>query len=149
MRRIVIDLAYRWPASVQDPRLRYLGVGATLFIIDLTVFLVLKDIGVSTVLAQVFSRTAGSVIGFFGHKLVSFSNPNYGVVLVVWQGLTYSMVTVINICISPLLVSSLESLLPERWVLVKVLAEFVLVIETYIILHWIFRRQAVEQCKRR
>ncbi|MFO8071542.1 MAG: GtrA family protein [Polyangia bacterium] len=118
---------------------RYLVTGGVLFVIDLSIFLGLKRLETPTPIAQAISRTTGALIGFAGHKLYSFRNREWKGSRLAAQGTGYTVLTVANIFISPAVVMGFEWLLPGRLVLVKVLAEVVMVTETYLVLSWLFR----------
>ena len=139
------SFARSWRKLIDGSAIRYLMVGGTLFLVDLATFLCLKKIGTTTLIAQAISRTVGATLGFLGHKVISFRSRDYKTQLVAAQGAGYTISTVLNILISPILVAGLEYAVPGRLILVKVLAEIVMVIETYFVLRWIFRKRPVPQ----
>ncbi len=128
-----------WRRLSEWSMFRYLVTGGVLFLIDLAVFLGLKEIETPTPVAQAISRTCGALIGFAGHKLYSFRNRDWKGGRLAAQGTGYTVLTVVNIFFSPAVVTGFEWLLPGRLVLVKVLAEVVMVSETYLVLRWLFR----------
>ncbi len=130
-----------WRALWSSSPIRYLATGSFLFLIDLAVFMTLKSLGVSTVAAQAVSRTIGATIGFAGHKLFSFKNKEKNAAALTIQGTSYAICTIANIVISPVVVLAFEHLVPTNLILVKVFAEMVMIVETYIVLRWIFGKQ--------
>ncbi len=128
--------------------LRYLTVGGLLWIVDTTVFITLhQGLGIDVRIAQVVSRTVGAVCGFFGHKYVSFrilkgERKNNRYWSIAGQGIGYTIVTVLNILVSPFVVQFAIWLVggidTGSLVISKLLAEIVLVSETYFLLRVIF-----------
>ncbi len=121
---------------------RYLMTGGALFAIDLAVFLTLKHLDASTPLAQVVSRTVGAAVGFVGHKAFSFRNRDRETRAIAVQGGGYLACTILNIIISPFIVTGVELLLPYNLTFVKIVAEVVMVTETYFVLRWVFKIRA-------
>jgi putative flippase GtrA len=101
----------------------------------------LKRIGAPTPIAQVISRSVGATVGFAGHKVFSFRNRDQSAKTFAAQGTGYLTITLINIAISPAVVTAVEHFLPGNLPLVKVLAEIVMVTETYFVLRWIFKKK--------
>ena len=129
--------------------IRYLLVGGTLFLIDLSVFLVLVQFCELDIrIAQGVSRTTGAIVGFFAHKYITFeATSNNSVISVKNQGLIYTLATIsINILFSPFIVWSIVQLLPGRLVLSKIISEILLVLLIYLILRTIFKTRGIANC---
>lgn len=131
---------------------RYLIVGVSLFLLDLTVFLLCVNVfGTGVTFGQVLSRSAGAFAGFFGHKYFSFKawETKDSVGQLTKRGSGYVFVVIFNIGFSPVVVSVLVSAIPGNLILSKLLAEVFLVVETYILLKIVFtwRAEKVENEK--
>jgi putative flippase GtrA len=124
---------------------RYVITGSTVFVIDFLVWFGCVSVFAWDVrLSQLLSRTVGSFIGFFGHKYFSFGHRgNQRTEQIVTEGGLYSLVLILNILISPFVVYFfiwLTKDLPGSLILGKVLADILLVIETYIMHRFVFHR---------
>lgn len=126
----------------QHSMVRYLLTGGGLFCIDLACFYICFEmLNFSIEVSQVISRSIGAFVGFFGHKFYSFKNsnaPTDGIPNISDQGFGYLMVTVFNILFSPLVVSYCMHVIQDNILLSKIVAEVFLVLETYILLRFIF-----------
>ncbi|MBN1382513.1 MAG: GtrA family protein [Deltaproteobacteria bacterium] len=122
---------------------RYLFVGGLLFLLDLSVFLTLAEIFSFDIrLAQAISRTAGAVAGFGGHKYISFRTRSVGsFILGIEQGMSYTLLTIINIFISPFIVQLAVHTVGGSLTIGKVVAEMFIVMETYFLLRFVFRKR--------
>lgn len=130
-----------WKFITNNTVILYLLVGSVLFLIDLGVFLTLtKVFGLQIAIAQGISRTVGATVGFGSHKLVTFHNRSKKVKTVAAQGTGYVVLTVANIFISAAVVSGIEYIISHNLVLVKILAEIIMVTETYFVLRVIFAK---------
>ncbi len=124
---------------------RYLAVGLGLFAVDCAVFFSLKFAGLPIAVAQLVSRSVGAGVGFFGHKYFSFRNTDNESVDLAAQGSGYLGVTVLNILLSPVVVVGLDKLLPVPLLVVKVIAEAFMVIETFLLLNLVFRNKPLQE----
>lgn len=132
-----------WRQITGRTMVRYLIVGFGLFLVDLSIFMLLKLFGVSTPLAQAVSRTTGATAGFLTHKLFTFRNKSRKTAVLAVQGSGYIANTVFTIVISPLIVSGLEHLIPHNLIIVKILTEIIMVTEVYIAMRFIFKNRVV------
>jgi putative flippase GtrA len=119
---------------------RYLLTGAGLFLIDLAVFMMCVIVlGVDVRLGQIISRTIGAIVGFFGHKYFSFrSNREHSLSLLAFQGSTYTLITIFNILLSPIVLYMAVETTHGELISAKVITEIILVIETYVLLRILF-----------
>ena len=119
---------------------RYLLTGVGLFFIDLTVFMIcMLILGLDVRLGQIISRTVGATVGFFGHKYFSFrSNRDHSLSLLAFQGSAYTLITVLNILLSPIIVYMAVKATHGELISAKVITEIILVSETYILLRILF-----------
>jgi putative flippase GtrA len=124
--------------------LRYLATGASLFFLDLGIYVVLHTVfGVSIMTAQLVSRTAGAAVGFLAHKFISFGvGAEQQASSAARQGISYTIVMGANILISPFLVAWMVGLLDDRAVVGKLVSDAIIIAETYLILRIIFRAEA-------
>jgi putative flippase GtrA len=125
--------------------LRYLIIGGAIFVLDFMVWITcVRIFGWDVRPSQVLSRSVGALAGFFGHKYFSFGTQDQEqVASLVTQGSGYTLVTIINIIISPLVVYEAIKLLqglPGALIAGKLLAEVIMVVWTYILLRFLFVR---------
>lgn len=130
---------------------RYLLTGAGLFLIDLTVFMIcVLILGLDVRLGQIISRTVGATVGFFGHKYFSFrSNREHNLSLLVFQGSAYTLITVLNILLSPIIVYMAVKATHGELIFAKVIAEIILVSQTYVLLRILFLASRYKDAKRK
>lgn len=122
---------------------RYAATGGFLFLLDYGLFLALAVLlGVQAGVAQACSRTAGAVTGFFGHKYFSFRvQPAVQAWSNTGQGVGYTVVTVGNLLASPILVHWTVALLGGRVLAGKLMVDAFLLVETYVVLRFVFRHR--------
>ncbi len=134
--------------SGQDHRscfLRYLVTGFAIFALDFAVWITcVRVFGWDVRPSQVLSRSVGALAGFFGHKYFSFgTDVREQAGSLVTQGGGYTLLTIINIIISPLVVFEAIRLLqglPGALIAGKLLAEVIMVVWTYLLLRFLFVR---------
>jgi putative flippase GtrA len=129
---------------------RYVLTGGILYGIDLGAFLFCcKVLGLNIMLSQGIARTLGAIVGFFGHKYFSFGNKKLedGFYSMASQGGKYLFVTVFNVFFSPFLVYAFAWVFSGHLIVTKVVAEIILVIETYFLLRLIFLSTRKEEKK--
>ena len=119
--------------------MRYLVIGGMLFLVDLSVFLLLKRLGLPTSLAQLSSRSVGALLGFVAHKRITFRNVDNRSSVLALQGGGYLLATLLTILISPFVVSGIEILIPRQLVVVKIVSEILMVIASYLAMRIVFR----------
>jgi putative flippase GtrA len=125
--------------------LRYVGIGGTAFLVDLLIFLLLvKALGLSPELAQATSRTAGALVGFWGHRHISFrirhaAGQAYSLPT---QAAGYLAITLFGIVVSPLIISVLIRLLQNHVFTAKILTEAVMVCFNFVAMKRLFHRPA-------
>lgn len=119
---------------------RYLFTGVGLFLIDLAVFMTCTLIfGLEIWLGQIISRTVGAIVGFFGHKYFSFrSRREHSHSLLALQGGAYTLITIFNILLSPIVVYMVVEATHGKLISAKIISEIILVCETYILLRILF-----------
>lgn len=117
---------------------RYLVVGASLFVIGFAVTLSLAALGVDVRLAEGVSRVAGATLGFFGHKHVTFPLERHQQALsTTSQGVSYLVVAVVNVLVAPWVLWTAHRLL--GWLpLAKVVSDGIMVLETFFLLRLVF-----------
>lgn len=144
MKKLYVDkIRSAWKLIWKLSVFRYLLTGGCLFLIDLTIFLSLKRLGITTPVAQIISRSIGAAVGFVAHKFFSFGSKERTTSILVTQGRGYLICTIINLFISPVLITGFEMLIHSSLVLGKVVIELFMVLETYLILRLIFSRSVV------
>ena len=126
--------------------LRYLVTGGAVFALDFAVWITCVSVFAWDVrTSQLLSRTVGALAGFFGHKHFSFQQgDDYRPNAVATQGGAYTAGMIFNIIISPFVVYYciwLVRPLPGSLIIGKLLADVLLVIESYVLLRIIFRRR--------
>ncbi|MCO4746613.1 MAG: GtrA family protein [Proteobacteria bacterium] len=119
---------------------RYVAVGAGLFAVDLAVFMGLVTIDVPIPVAQLISRATGAVLGFFLHRQWTFAGETEHASGAGTQGAGYAALTLANLGLSPVVVTVLANLVPSL-VLAKVLTEVAMVLTTFALTRWLFRRR--------
>lgn len=118
---------------------RYAVTGVALLLLDICIFFALARIFmVSPAIAQLVARTAGATAGFFGHKYFSFGNSAGGPAVPLRQAALYTLVTVLTICVSPLVLVGLLTL-SNNLVVAKLGTEVVMVAFNYFCLSRVFR----------
>jgi putative flippase GtrA len=130
-----------WARVSRHQVVRYLLFGCTLFVLDLAVFLGLTFLSVPIPAAQVISRTTGAAAGFVGHKVFTFRDRDGSTPTIAVQSAGYVACTLINIVLSPIVVTAFAYQLPYNLLIVKILAEIVMVSETYLVLKWVFKKR--------
>ncbi len=120
---------------------RYLAVGVALFVLDFAVFVLLHvglhvEVGVS----QAISRTLGAAAGFVAHRKFTFPARERAHSLT-GQGAGYVVLTIVNLLLAPLLIELLDWLLNGAGVIAKILTDVVMVLETYLVLKFLFRQR--------
>lgn len=130
---------------------RYLLTGAGLFLIDLTIFMIcVLILGLDIRLGQIISRTVGAIVGFFGHKYFSFrSNREHSPSLLAFQGSAYTLITIFNILLSPIVLYMIVETTYGKLVLAKVITEIIIVSNTYILLRILFVTNRKKDANRR
>lgn len=138
--RIGTDAGRRvWRAA---PFLRYLLVGGGLFVLDFAVFVALHlGLGLRVGWSQAVSRTVGAAAGFVGHRAISFP-AEQRTHSMTQQGAGYLALTIVNMVISPLLVEGLQSVLGGRGLAAKLITDVIMVLETYVLLKYLFRSRS-------
>lgn len=120
---------------------RYLLVGLSLFVLDLSIFLVLVHLaGLPLAVAQVIARTIGAITGFVLHRSWTFDGEGDHRLSLGAQGGGYLTLTLLNISLSPFVVLAAAAVLPDSMVLVKVAAEGFLAVESFLITRLLFTR---------
>jgi putative flippase GtrA len=119
---------------------RYLLTGGLLFLVDLLVFLVLVRLGeIEPLLAQPVSRTVGAIVGFFGHRHITFmqtrNNTRHSGAT---QGAAYFIVSVAMLIVTPFVLLFFLRINGGELVTAKVLTEAFAVICVYLSLKFIF-----------
>jgi len=120
---------------------RYLMVGGCLFLIDLGVFMVLTEVGVPIPVAQVVARATGGLVGFVGHKYVTFRSAGQtsrGPA----QMVLYAVLFAANLTLSAFVISGAITLCMGFRVPGKILGESVMVCMTFLGNRFIFRSEA-------
>ena len=118
---------------------RYALTGIALLLLDMCVFFVLARVFlVSPAIAQLVARTAGATAGFSGHKHFSFGNAAGKPAVPLRQAALYTLVTVVTICVSPLVLVGLLTL-SNSLVAAKLGTEVVMVAFNYFCLSRVFR----------
>ena len=120
---------------------RYLLVGGLLFVLDFVVYIALaRGLGIAPGLAQFVSRGTGAITGFFLHRDFSFSTGGAArKVSTTSQGLGYTLATIGNLLLSPFLVHWTVAALGGRIALGKIAVDVFLVVESYLIIRFLFR----------
>lgn len=119
---------------------RYLLVGAGLFLLDSGIFFTLvKGLNWSPAPAQFVSRLTGAAAGFVAHRSITFQvhagQGRYGSAT---QGAGYAVVTVGMLLLTPLLVQWFYALSGGRVLIAKLLTELVAVVCVYLGLRLVF-----------
>lgn len=122
---------------------RYLITGIVLFLIDLSVFFTCNKFGISITFSQVIARSVGATVGFGAHKYFSFKN--YDTSSIAIQGTGYVALTIFNIFASSGVVVGLNYALAQHLLVIKILAEIIMITETYLVLQMLFRNTKVNQ----
>ena len=118
---------------------RYAITGVGLLLLDICVFFVLARVFmVSPAVAQLVARSVGATAGFFGHKHFSFGNSGGGPAVPLRQAVLYALVTIVTICVSPLVLLGLLEL-SNNLVVAKLGTEVVMVAFNYFCLSRVFR----------
>ena len=125
-----------------DPLVRYLAIGATLFLLDLSLFLSMVNLlHLDIRIAQAISRTSGSACGFLAHKYFTFRATRDASVLS-WkrQSLTYVIAALtFNLLVSPFVLWGVVKLCAGPLILSKIIAEILFVSFSYAVMRLIFR----------
>lgn len=125
---------------------RYLMVGGCLFVIDLGVFMCLTELGVAIPVAQIVARATGGLVGFVGHKYVTFRSSEQtsrGPA----QMVLYAVLFAANLTLSAFVISGAIALCMGFRVPGKVLGESVMVCMTFLGNRFIFRSKGDEATK--
>lgn len=124
-------------------QVRYLVVGTLLFLLGALITLVLAGpLGMDVRLAEGTSRIVGAIVGFVGHKLVTFRRPGTSSrMTTAAQGVSYAVVTVVNTLVAPWVLYGLHVGL-ELWLpAAKLISDAVMVVESYVLLSLVFARK--------
>lgn len=123
---------------------RYLLVGGAGFLLNLGVFLLLADtLSLDVRPSELISRALGGVLTFVGHRQWTFTAREGGHAHgLAGQGLRYVALNLVNLALAPWVVWGCVGLLDGRLVPAKLLAEAVMLVETYLLTSLIFRRRA-------
>jgi len=122
---------------------RYLLVGGTLFLIDLTIVYALAAAGMHPGWAQLIGRGTGALLGFLGHRLITFRDTEslWGFSLGA-QGFGYLLVAITTLVVSPFVLLACLKLTLGQLVLAKIITEVILVSGMYIMLRIVFLKRA-------
>ena len=91
-------------------------------------------------IAQFVSRGTGAITGFFLHRNFSFSiRGAERSISVASQGVGYTLATIGNLLVSPFLVHWSVETLGGRIALGKLAVDIFLVLETYLVMRFLFR----------
>lgn len=118
---------------------RYLGTGGLLVVLDYLVFSLLLLLGLLPGPSQMLARACGALAGFLLQKTLVFRDGTRSVQGIARQGTAYIGLSVLNIVLSGLLVGFLSSATSLAPLLAKLISDGILVVETYCILHFIFK----------
>jgi putative flippase GtrA len=120
---------------------RFLLSGGTLFVIDVTTFLICRKVlGIDVFWSEFIARTTGASVGFLLHKFFTFANPKGSTTMgAKKQGAGYLATASCNLAFSPFLVSWLVTWLHPYELMGKVLGSILLAFVTFIIYQFIFR----------
>jgi len=120
---------------------RYLLVGGLLFVLDFVVYFTLaRALRVEPGVAQFVSRSTGAITGFFLHRNFSFSTDGAArSISTANQGVGYTLATIGNLLGSPFLVHWSVAALGGRIALGKLAVDAFLVLETYLVMRFLFR----------
>jgi len=119
---------------------RYLINGGFLFIIDFIIFYFFyKIIGIPVHFCQTISRGGSASVGFFTHKYFVFKNRDSSLLKFSLQGILFIALLFFNVFFSSFVVYILYYIIRiKNIVILKVLTEIIVVIESYIFLNLIF-----------
>lgn len=122
---------------------RYLLAGGFLFVLDFVVYIALaRGLGLDPGIAQFVSRSTGAITGFFLHRNFSFSTRGAArSISVASQGVGYTLATIGNLLVSPFLVHWSVEALGGRIALGKLAVDIFLVLETYLVMRFLFRAE--------
>jgi len=125
---------------------RFLLSGSTLFVIDVTTFVICRKVfGIEVFWSELIARTTGASVGFLLHKFFTFANPEGASAMGARkQGAGYLVTVSFNLAFSPFLVSWLVGLLHPYELMGKVLGSVLLAFETFIIYRFIFRESKTQ-----
>ncbi len=140
-----VTLSSRIPALARQVLarrpVRYVLVGGVGFLINLGLFMALvRLLGLDLRIAEVISRSTGGVFTFLGHRAWTFRagaaghRHSAGA-----QGGQYLVLNLVNLAIAPWVVWGCAWLLDGLLVLAKLLAEAIMLLETYLLTALIFR----------
>lgn len=153
---------------------RYIFVGGSLFIVDLTAFLIATSYySITPAISQLISRSLGATIGFIAHKNITFKKRNNKQKhSVVSQGSGYILLSVFTFFISPIVLLQFLSWVHEflsseqgqqimtifsksalievtsaqgQKITAKICTEFFLVLITFFSMKYIFKQQRRKQ----
>jgi putative flippase GtrA len=130
---------------------RYLLTGVGLFLLDLAIFLACVTIvGLDVRIGQIISRTVGATVGFFGHKYYSFrSEREHSLSLLALQGSGYTLITILNILLSPIILYVVIRMTQGDLISAKIISEIILVSQTYVLLRILFLASRYKDAKRK
>lgn len=122
--------------------IRYLINGGFLFLIDFAVFsFFYYFFKLDVQFCQIISRSCSACIGFFSHKFLVFKNDEKEVFKFSLQFILFLSLLFFNVFFSAFLVYFFHHVLLIKNVLFfKVLTEFIIVVESYILLNFIFHK---------
>lgn len=128
---------------VQNEVLRFLLSGGSLFVLDLSIFLMCRKwLGIDVALAEFIARGTGATVGFVLHKFFTFANSNGDSAMSTRkQGVGYAATTGFNLLFSPVLVSGLVWLLHPYELIGKAAGSLLLAVETFIVYRYVFREK--------
>jgi putative flippase GtrA len=106
--------------------------------------------GLDVRIGQIISRTVGATVGFFGHKYFSFrSKGEHSLSLLALQGSGYTLITILNILLSPIIVYVAIKVTHGDLIFAKIIAEIILVSQTYVLLRFLFLASRYKDAKRK
>lgn len=106
--------------QTEKPLLRYIGVGGTIYLLELVVIFIAQRAGASTVLAVAISFWIGLLISFAAQKAITFRDRRLHRKVLVPQLLAVGLLVVFNFLFTIFVAHLLQSLLPAA--LVRTLA---------------------------
>lgn len=121
---------------------RYLGVGIGLFLLDFLLFLLLnKGFGVDLRIAQGISRSSAAVVGFFGHRHLTFrATQERGGHSFLDQGLAYVYVALfLGLVAGPLTIWVVHAAVQGQTVVAKIVTDALMVLFSYGLMRVVFR----------
>lgn len=120
--------------------LRYLTVGTSLFFLGAAVLYVLsRGLGVDLRVAEGVSRATGAAVGFFAHRYLTFRQARgQDARPATTQGLSYVVVTVSGLVISPWVLWGLYRVLSPHLLVAKILCDGIMLMQTFVLLRLIF-----------